>query len=434
MTIAAAVAIFAAAVVVSRVAFSDPADAEHLYALPIALAAVMLGRNAGITAGFIAFALVAAQRRMQGLEVDTGVAVSRMCAYMLLGWALGHFAERKRATQRVLAEAERGYQELLERVPAIVYTAEYGPDGTWPYVSPKIEPTLGYSVEEWVADASLWYQHLHPDDREQALVAEDRSRRTGEPLDSEYRMIARDGRVMWFRDQASVVHDEHGRSVMLHGVMLDITSRKRAEDELELRYAVQKRLAEAASLNEGLHGVLRTVAARFGWDVGAFWTVDDREDVLRLTDMWIADGIDGRGVRASQPRAPVRAAARACRGGRGRRASPCGSRMSWPTRTSPARSSQSGAGCTAPSRFPPPPGTRFAACSSSSLRSRAQPDAETLALLPAVSPLIADFVATRATIEEARAASRPCSTTPPRWSSRRTSAAATCSSTAGSSR
>ena len=92
-------------------------------------------------------------------------------------------------------------------------------------------------------------------------------------------MIAKDGRTLWFRDQATVVHDEQGRPAMLQGVMLDITSRKRAEDELELRYAVQKRLAEAASLNEGLHGVLRTVAARFGWKVAAFWTVDEREDV-----------------------------------------------------------------------------------------------------------------------------------------------------------
>ena len=81
---------------------------------------------------------------------------------------------------------------------------------------------------------------------------------------------------------------------MMQGVMLDITSRKRAEDELELRYAVQKGLAEAASLNEGLHGVLRTVAARFGWKLGAFWTVDEHEEQLKLTDIWHAEDIAGR--------------------------------------------------------------------------------------------------------------------------------------------
>jgi PAS domain S-box-containing protein len=206
---------------------------------------------------------------------------------------LGRFVERGGRARRNRADAEDGYRDLLERVPAIVYTAEYGSHGSWSYVSPKIEQILGYTVEEWLSHPEAWYDRLHRDDRRQALAAEERSSSTGEPLDSEYRMIAKDGRIMWFRDQATVVHDPDGRPAVLQGVMLDITSRKRAEDELELRYAVQKRLAEAASLNEGLHGVLRTVAERFGWKVAGFWTVDEREQKLKLADMWHAEDIDG---------------------------------------------------------------------------------------------------------------------------------------------
>ena len=52
---------------------------------------------------------------------------------------------------------------------------------------------------------------------------------------------------------------------------------------------VQKKLAEAASLNEGVQGVLAAVGARFGWDVGAFWAVDSHDGALRLSDMWHAD-------------------------------------------------------------------------------------------------------------------------------------------------
>ena len=210
-----------------------------------------------------------------------------------LGAVLGYFAAQRRSAQRHLVASESGYRVLLERVPAIVYTAEYGMDGRWSYVSPKIESILGYTVEEWLARPEAWYERIHSEDRQQALAAEQRSQATGEPLDSEYRMHSRDGRVMWFRDQATVVNDEHGNPVVMQGVMLDITSRKRAEDELELRYAVQKRLAEAASLNEGLHGVLKTVAARFGWQLGAFWTIDEHADVVRLTDMWFSDEVHG---------------------------------------------------------------------------------------------------------------------------------------------
>ena len=213
--------------------------------------------------------------------------------YALLGGLLGHFVERSRRAQRQLEETESEYRVLLERVPAIVYTAEYGPAGHWSYVSPKVESILGYSVKEWMSRPELWYERLHPDDRHQALTAEERSKGTGEELDSEYRMSAKDGQVRWFRDQATVVHDEDGRPLMMQGVMLDITSRKRAEDELELRYAVQKGLADAASLNEGLHGVLRTVAVRFGWKLGTFWTLDERAEELKLSDIWHADDIPG---------------------------------------------------------------------------------------------------------------------------------------------
>src|SRR5262245_30743452 len=132
-----------------------------------------------------------------------------------LGGVLGYTAAQRRSAQRHLVRSESGFRALLERVPAIVYTAEYGADGRWTYVSPKIESILGYTAEEWLARPEAWYERIHHEDRPQAMAAEQRSQATGEPLDSEYRMRARDGRVMWFRDQATVVNDEHGKPVAM---------------------------------------------------------------------------------------------------------------------------------------------------------------------------------------------------------------------------
>src|SRR5689334_6196987 len=67
-----------------------------------------------------------------------------------------------------------GYRHLVERLPAIVYAAELGENGRWRYVSPQIEKILGYTPEEWLADAELWAKLLHPDDRERALEQETR--------------------------------------------------------------------------------------------------------------------------------------------------------------------------------------------------------------------------------------------------------------------
>jgi len=136
-----------------------------------------------------------------------------------------------------------GYRTLVERIPGIVYSAEAGESGRWTYASPQIESFLGYSAEQWCDDPTLWFRSLHKADRKRALVDEARSAETGEPLNSEYRMVGRDGRVIWFQDQATVVHGEGGP--FFHGVMLDITDRKEAEAKVR---DSESRLGEALRL------------------------------------------------------------------------------------------------------------------------------------------------------------------------------------------
>ena len=73
---------------------------------------------------------------------------------------------------------------------------------------------------------------LHPDDRDRVLAVNDHSERTGEPFDQEYRVMAKDGRVVWIHSQAVLVTDEAGTPRFWHGVALDITARKEAEENL----------------------------------------------------------------------------------------------------------------------------------------------------------------------------------------------------------
>jgi PAS domain S-box-containing protein len=144
------------------------------------------------------------------------------------------------------ATVPEGYRTLVEHIPGIVYTAEPGEAGQWLYASPQIESILGYTAEDWCSDATLWFRCLHPADRERALKDEERTRKSGEPLNSQYRMIARDGSVIWFHDQATIVTgEEDGARPYLHGVMLDITDRKLAEAKVR---DSQARLAEAQRL------------------------------------------------------------------------------------------------------------------------------------------------------------------------------------------
>src|SRR6185312_1989324 len=77
-----------------------------------------------------------------------------------------------------------------------------------------------------------WPTVLHPDDLAIARAGNARHNETGEPFSLEYRMIAKDGRVVWVRDEAVMIRDDRGQPLYSQGVMLDITERKRAEEQL----------------------------------------------------------------------------------------------------------------------------------------------------------------------------------------------------------
>ncbi|HEU0024257.1 MAG TPA: PAS domain S-box protein, partial [Thermoleophilaceae bacterium] len=137
---------------------------------------------------------------------------------------------QKRA-EGALASGDQRLAALIEQVPAIVYTAAFGEEGSWSFVSAQVERMLGYTPEEWVSDPSLWMARIHPDDRERVMEDEDALRGPGDQLWSEYRMVARDGRVLWVRDAATVIVGEDGE-LLMHGLLLDITDLKRAEGDV----------------------------------------------------------------------------------------------------------------------------------------------------------------------------------------------------------
>jgi len=145
----------------------------------------------------------------------------------LAGIAIEH--DRAKAELRT---AEARYRTLVERLPAITYIAELGAGGPWHYVSPQIETMLGFPPGEWLSDPMNWMNHIHPDDREIALAAEKLFQETHELFHAEYRMCARDGRLLWFRDEGVLLQQNDGQALLMQGVLYDITERKRLEDQL----------------------------------------------------------------------------------------------------------------------------------------------------------------------------------------------------------
>jgi PAS domain S-box-containing protein len=128
---------------------------------------------------------------------------------------------------------EARYRTLVEQIPAVVFMAYLDRGIGEAYVSPQIEATLGFSQEEWLEDPVRWYSRIHPDDKQRWSSEAADMFLTGKPLRSAYRVVARDGRVIWFHCEAKMVRKPDGEPWFIHGVGFDITDLKRTEEALQ---------------------------------------------------------------------------------------------------------------------------------------------------------------------------------------------------------
>jgi two-component system sensor histidine kinase UhpB len=122
-----------------------------------------------------------------------------------------------------------GYRQLVDSAHAILWMATLQFQCT--FVSKEAESILGYPVEQWVSEPTFWRDHIHPEDRERAVAFSAQSMLERKPFDFEYRMIAKDGSVVWFRDFVRVLSQDDQPNELI-GVMIDITRQKNAEEQL----------------------------------------------------------------------------------------------------------------------------------------------------------------------------------------------------------
>jgi len=144
--------------------------------------------------------------------------------------ALAESVERRRLAdaEQELREREEQYRALVEELPGVLYVARPDEVGSPVYVGPQIEAVLGYTQEEWIADPGLRARALHAEDRDRVLAELAVLRAGARTLDVEYRLVAKDGRAVWFHDRARMVSMGE---ILIRGILTDVTERKRLEEQ-----------------------------------------------------------------------------------------------------------------------------------------------------------------------------------------------------------
>lgn len=179
-------------------------------------------------------ALVCAARRLSGGDMKARTGLNYGAGELdQLARSFDEMAETLERRAVEVRQAESRYRVLVEQLPVITYTAKLDDSRCPLYISPQVETVLGFSPEEFMADPDLWFQRIHPGDLDRVRASLSQCCGKGESFQLEYRIYARDGRLLWFNDDAVVINDEVDGSRYLQGIMGDVTAHRKAQEALK---------------------------------------------------------------------------------------------------------------------------------------------------------------------------------------------------------
>ncbi|HEX8148760.1 MAG TPA: PAS domain S-box protein [Pyrinomonadaceae bacterium] len=201
--------------------------------------------------------------------------------------------DEERARLALLVAHERGrLKNLVANVPGIVWEAWGEPDeGSQriDFVSEHVEQMLGYTVEEWLATPNFWLSIVHPEDRDRAAAEARAIFESGRGGTSQFRWVARDGRVVHVESQSRVILDERGEPAGMRGVTMDITERKRGEAVTQFLLEINEALASAATAGDVMRATAGPVGEFFGVAHCAFVEFDREAETAVIHYDWRRD-------------------------------------------------------------------------------------------------------------------------------------------------
>jgi PAS domain S-box-containing protein len=160
--------------------------------------------------------------------------------------------ERKLA-EKALSESEQRFRAIINQSTAGILRSDV--EGRAVFVNQAFCDLLGYSESELIGE-KIW-QLTHPEDQEESRRLFDHLSERGRPFQLEERLVHRDGSILWVNVSASPILDEVDRPQSAVFIVVDITERKQAEQDLQelnlqLENRVQARTLELQTANWAL--------------------------------------------------------------------------------------------------------------------------------------------------------------------------------------
>lgn len=148
---------------------------------------------------------------------------------------------RLRRSEAAYRLSEKRFKALVDTSDGMVWEAGCDSDKAT-YMSENAVRILGYSIDSWL-QPRFWFEHIHPDDRDQIINLSRQEVAALRDHMLEYRFLIASGETVWIRDMVRVVLKK-GQPCCLRGLMLDITEQKKAamlmhQSELRFRDLIQ---------------------------------------------------------------------------------------------------------------------------------------------------------------------------------------------------
>ncbi|MCU0532782.1 MAG: PAS domain-containing protein [Hydrococcus sp. Prado102] len=131
-----------------------------------------------------------------------------------------------------LEKAQSRLRYLLNASPAVIYSCKAFGDYAATFISDNIVLMLGYESREFLEEPKFWTNIIHPEDRPRILAEIAKLHEQGHRID-EYRILHKDGTYRWISNEVNLVRDTNGNPIEIIGDLIDISERKRIEQELQ---------------------------------------------------------------------------------------------------------------------------------------------------------------------------------------------------------